>query len=371
MKKLRLIGGQIISPLEVRFADLLIVGDQIEEIVGRGEASPDFENVDVTGKFVTPGLFDLQLNGGPALDFWGELSDKALEKFTHDQAIDGVTSFLPTLITADIDFLVRNIQWLNAHGLNKNLELGKSLSARLPGVHLEGPCLSPKRPGVHPPEFVTPLTEETLKRLIIDGVSLMTMAPETDPDGKALQYLIDHGVKPSLGHSNATFEEANKAFNAGVTMMTHTFNALPPLHHRSPGAVGAAFLNDNVTCCVIADGLHLAPEMVSIIIKMKGREHTILVTDAAKIGTTGGGLVGSSIHLADAVRNCVAWGSASFVDAIRMASFNPAKALGLDEKIGHIEKGKKADLVVWDEASLKVDSVYVDGRKVEKNEAVI
>lgn len=366
MKKLRLVGGQIISPLEVRFADLLITGNQIEAIIPRDAASPEFESVDVAGKYVTPGLFDIQLNGGPALDFWGELSDKALAKFTNDQAIDGVTSFLPTLITADVDHLVRNIQWLNDHGLNKTLALRNGLSARLPGVHLEGPCLSPKRPGVHPPEFVRPLSEEILKRLIINGVSLMTVAPETDPDGKALQYLMEHDVKPSLGHSNATFEEASKAFDAGVTMMTHTFNALPPLHHRSPGAVGAAFLNDAVTCCVIADGLHLAPEMVSIIIKIKGRQRTILVTDAAKIGTTGGGLVGSSIHLADAVRNCVAWKIATFADAIRMASYNPAKALGLDDKIGHIEKGKMADLVIWEESSLKVDSVYVDGRKVEK-----
>lgn len=362
MKKLRLVGGQVITPLEVRFADILIEGGLITAIIQSEQSAPAYEPVDVTGRLVTPGLIDLQLNGGPSLDFWGKPSEEELQKFTRDQATAGVTTFLPTLITAAVDHLVENIKWLTSHGVAGDMSLSKGLSARMPGIHLEGPCLSPKRPGVHPPEHLQPFSVEILKRLIIDGVVLMTVAPELDPGSEALHFLQSRGVKASLGHSNANGAEAQKAFSGGIRLMTHTFNAMAPLHHRDPGAVGTALMDDAVNCCLIADGLHLAPETVSMIVRLKGPRRTILVTDAAKIGTTGGGLVGSSIDLADAVRNCVNWGSASFQAAVRMASYNPARVMGFDEKVGHIEVGKFADLVVWNPANLVIEKVIVDGQ---------
>lgn len=361
MKKLRLVGGQVITPLEARFADILIEGGLITAIVSQEQSTPSFENLDVTGRLVTPGLIDLQLNGGPSLDFWGKPTEKELELFTRDQAEAGVTTFLPTLITAAVDHLLENIEWLKTHGVDGNLTVAKGLCARLPGIHLEGPCLSPKRPGVHPPEHLQPFEVDVLKRLIMPGVLLMTVAPELDPDGEALRYLQRQGVKVSLGHSNANYGEAARAFDSGIRLMTHIFNAMAPLHHREPGAAGAALLDERVTCCLIADGLHLAPETVSMILRLKGPSRAILVTDAAKIGTTGGGLVGSSIHLADAVRNCVRWQSASFQNAVRMASYNPACAIGLEEKVGHIEVGKFADLLVWNQSNLSVEQVLVGG----------
>ncbi len=371
MKKLRLVGGQVITPLELRFADILIEGGLITAIVPQDQATPSYENLEVPGRLVTPGLIDLQLNGGPALDFWGKPTADELGRFTREQALAGVTTFLPTLITAALDHLVENIQWLNDNGVNSDLSLAKGLSARLPGIHLEGPCLSPKRPGVHPPEHLQPFEVEILKRLIIPGVLLMTMAPELDPDGEALQFLQSRGVKASLGHSNADNKEAARAFDAGVRLMTHTFNAMAPLHHRDPGAVGAALMDERVSCCLIADGLHLAPETVSMILKLKGPRRSILVTDAAKIGTTGGGLVGSSIDLADAVRNCVKWNCASFQSAVRMASYNPARAMGLDEKVGHIEVGKFADLVIWNPSDLSVDLVLVGGHVLARDDKTL
>lgn len=362
MKKLRLSGGQVITPLEVRFVDILIEGGLITAIVPQEQSTPSFENFDVSGKLVTPGLIDLQLNGGPSLDFWGKPTEKEIQQFTRDQAVGGVTTFLPTLITAAIDHLVENIEFLKKHGVDGSMALVKGQFARMPGIHLEGPCLSPKRPGVHPPEHLQPFSVDVLKRLITPGVLLMTMAPELDPDGVALRYLQREGVKASLGHSDANLAEARRAFDAGVRLMTHTFNAMAPLHHREPGAAGAALLDDRVTCCLIADGLHLAPETVSMILRLKGPARSILVTDAARIGTTGGGLVGSSIHLADAVRNCVDWQSASFQNAVRMASYNPACAIGLEEKVGHIEVGKFADIAVWNQSNLAVENVFVGGQ---------
>jgi N-acetylglucosamine-6-phosphate deacetylase len=205
------------------------------------------------------------------------------------------------------------------------------------------------------------LPAETIAPLIDSTVALFTAACEGDPDGKAIDLLKKNNIVVSLGHSNATFEEANKAFEQGATMITHTFNALPPLHHRKLGAVGAALLSKDTTCCLIADGLHLDKATCALIFAIKGAAKTILVTDRASIGTSGGDLVGSSISLDQAVQNMVNWNICSFADAIRMASHNPAKAIGLDHYLGSIEMGKAADLVFFDRTSLEVTKAFVAG----------
>lgn len=144
--------------------------------------------------------------------------------------------------------------------------------------------------------------------------------------------------------------------------MTHTFNALPPLHHREPGAVGAALLDRRVTCCMICDGLHLSPAAAALIERCKGVDSTILVTDIAKVGTSQGGLVGASIYLCEAVRNCVQWGISSFSDAIKMASYNPANTLGLSNQLGVLRPGAVADMVVWDTKTLAIRHVIFNGK---------
>jgi N-acetylglucosamine-6-phosphate deacetylase len=274
----------------------------------------------------------------------------------------GVTSFLPTLITDDLTHMSKNISFLQSLGVGQTQST--VFGARLPGLHLEGPCLSPQRPGVHPPQWLQPFAIPVLEQIVREPVILVTAAPELDPGGEALSWLKRKNVIVSLGHSNATFAEASTAFERGVGMMTHTYNALPPLHHRAPGAVGAAMLDEHVSCCVICDGLHVDPDAVRILLRIKGVDNTILVTDIARVGTTGGGLVGSSIYLDQAVRNVVAWQAATFSDAIKMATFNPARALGLDGSIGLIERGRHADLVVWDKETLAIKHVIVGGAVV-------
>src|SRR5690606_13846671 len=219
--------------------------------------------------------------------------------------------------------LCKNRDFLSSAGAGKLESWSQDhSSARMPGVHLEGPFLSPARPGVHPPEFIKSPNVSDLELLVTDEVLLITMACEEDSGGECIDWLKGR-TNISLGHSNATIEEAETAFGRGVRLMTHTFNALPALHHRAPGAVGAAFLDDQVICCVIADGLHLAPKIVELILKIKGEDRVILVTDVAHIGTTGGDLVGSSIILDEAVRNLVEWSVSDFRTAIAMATANP------------------------------------------------
>ena len=229
------------------------------------------------------------------------------------------------------------------------------------GIHLEGPFLSPEKPGVHPPQWIKPLSRKAVSDLVTEAVSLITLAPESEPGGESIAFLKERGISISLGHSNATFEEARAAFGRGVTLMTHTFNALPTLNHRAPGAVGAALLDPRVYCCVIPDGLHVDPSIVELIVRIKGIDRTILVTDRAQVGTSKGGLVGSSLTLDQAVRNVVNWGIASFADAVKMATWNPAKALGLENVLGEIAPGKMGDLVLWNKETLAIKAVIIGG----------
>jgi N-acetylglucosamine-6-phosphate deacetylase len=200
-----------------------------------------------------------------------------------------------------------------------------------------------------------------MERIVRPSIRLITLAPELDDTGKALEYLADHDVVVSLGHSNSTFEQANCAFDRGIAMVTHTYNALPPLHHRAPGAVMASMLDNRVSNCVIADGLHVDAAAIKLLVKVKGANKVVLVTDVAHVGTSEGGLVGSSIMLSDAVRNVVNWHVCSFPEAIRMATLNPASCLGWSGKLGQLQAGHCADIVVWDKASLVIKKVYVAG----------
>ncbi|HEY9776892.1 MAG TPA: amidohydrolase family protein [Planktothrix sp.] len=363
MGNLLLVGGEVITPLEERFTDLLIENDVVAAINGGGDEKPEkAETLDVSGCYVTPGLIDLQVNGNEPCNFWGDPEPAQVEALCRRMLQSGVTAFLPTLITDDLQHMNKNISFLQSLGVGKEGAL--TFGVRMPGLHLEGPCISPKRPGVHPPQHLKPLNIEVLKQIVTPIVLLVTVAPELDGKGEALAWLKEKGVTVSLGHSNATCDEANAAFERGIRMMTHTFNALPPLHHRDPGAVAAALLDDRVSCCIICDGLHLDPTAVRLILKSKTAQRTILVTDIAQVGTSHGGLVGSSLYLDEAVRNVVQWQAATFPEAIRMSTWNAACAVGLAEKFGKIAVGRQADLVVWDKASLAIKHVIVAGKRI-------
>lgn len=373
MENLVIENGTVITPEQERLTSVWLSGSKIlhvgDSLTGLKVDPSSFRKIDARDCYVTPGLIDLQMNGGPDCDLWEDLSASAakLVKMRQELLAHGTTAFLPTLITTSIERFVSNIAFLKAAGAGISPDkAGKNEAlARMPGIHLEGPCLSLSRPGVHPAEHIQPFTPAVLKQLMDPSVLLMTAAPESDSDGSAVAFLQQHGVAVSLGHSNATYEEAQRAFNEHkVRLMTHVFNALPPLHHRQPGAVTAALLNAAVTCCLIADGLHLAPAACQLVYALKGKQGTILVTDRAHIGTSGGGLVGSSITLDDAVRNMTRWGITSFAEAIYMATRNPAKALGLDS-IGSLAAGKLADVVLFKKEDLQVSRVILGGVEVE------
>jgi len=367
MSAISLVGGTLITPHETRANTITCVDGKIAAIGQTQESglnnqsqSSGLKTIDVSGCYVTPGLIDIQVNGGPSCNFWGDPTIEQVKAFSADMLKAGVTTILPTLITDDISHIRKNIEFLKSIGVGNSMA-AQSLPVYMPGIHLEGPCLSPARPGVHPPQHIQPLSVEILAQLVDDSVILMTVAAEQDPSGQALAYLQKNKIVASLGHSNATFEQANAAFDRGIKLVTHLFNAMPPLHHRAPGVVTAALLDDRVRCAVIADGKHLNPNTVRLIFKVKGADKIILVTDAAFIGTTGGELVGSSITLNEAVVNLVQWQVATFAQAILMSTYNAALAIGFENQIGHLAVGKRADLVVWDQSTLTIRHVVANG----------
>lgn len=362
MKPLLIKGAMLVTPTEERFADLLIEDGLISELCQPHKSSAGTEIMDLGGAYLSPGLFDMQVNGGPGCDFWAELDHESLSSFSCNMIMHGVTSILPTLITGDMQGLKRNREFLKPY-----LGTGsKEGLFRMPGIHFEGPCLSVHKPGVHPPEHLQELKRSVIDELVDDSCLLMTLAPELDPEGSVIRYLIEKQVLCSIGHSNASFEEAKDAFKHGVNMMTHTFNALPPLHHRAPGAVAAALLDRNVSCCLIPDGLHVLPEMLDLVIRTKGVDKVVLVSDMAAIGTSQGSLVGSSLYLSEGVSNLVKWGLTDFASAIRMASYNPARLLGLENQIGSIKAGAFADLIVWDRDTLEIKNLIFNGKPLKQ-----
>jgi len=384
MTELFVRNGEIITPENTEVADLYIEDGLVRFLQNKSNAgdvegqsgAKDYQtkqNIDAKGCYVTPGLFDLQVNGSPQCNLWADPTADQFIQLCGLLLKFGVTAFLPTLITDDIAHLKKNIAFLESMGVGANIKpqqkhkvekFDASQLVAIPGIHLEGPFLSPQRPGVHPKQHLKPLLMSHLKELARSSVKLMTLAPELDNAEKSVEFLSQQGITVSLGHSNASFEEATRAFDWGVNMVTHIFNALPPLHQRHPGAVLAALLDKEVYCCVICDGLHVDPNMVKLLITVKGVNKVILVTDIASVGTTGGELVGASITLNEAVRNIVNWGVVTFPEAIRMATFNPACAMNLEDSLGQIKSGRRADLVIWDKQTLAIKHVIARGEIV-------
>ena len=358
--------GELVCPQDSKVTSVWIKDGFI---VGIGPDRPeqitdDVEILDAGGCYVSAGLIDLQVNGDEDCDLWSKSAAGDLEKLCGNMLSHGVTTFLPTLITDSIDSLVVKQSALIEKGVGGSDELSPDIGrSRLPGFHLEGPFLSAAKPGVHPSQSIVPPTTAGLERLVSDQVLLVTMACEEDKSGQCLAWLRNRGIHVSIGHSNATQEEAEQAFKNGVRLTTHLFNAMPAMHHRNPGLVGAALLDKEVHCCLIADGLHLSPAMVDLVYRLKGVDKTILVTDIAHVGTKGGDLVGSSITLDAAVRNLVNWGICSFADAVRMATISPARAIGIEQKLGSIEKGKLADLICWQKSDLAIKDVILSGAR--------
>ena len=309
--------------------------------------------IDLAGDWLSLGGIDLQINGGLGLAF----PDLELEDLPKFQQIcdflwqQGVDGFLPTIVTTAVEKIQRSLSTIAQFMTAQD---DTSPTAKVLGVHLEGPFLNYKKRGAHPEQYLLPLTVENIKRVLGEYshiVRVITLAPELDSSNRAIAYLRDRNITVSLGHSLATASQAKQAFERGASMVTHAFNAMPGLHHRQPGLLGEAIVNPEVYCGSIADGNHVCPTMLEIILKASNYDKGIfLVSDALSpmglpdgvypwdareiIVTEGtarlpdGTLSGTSLPLLTGVENLVRWGCDPD-KAIAMATESPRSAIDL------------------------------------------
>ncbi|MDZ7952705.1 N-acetylglucosamine-6-phosphate deacetylase [Nostoc sp. DedQUE09] len=356
---------------------MLLVNQEgiIEQILPMGTVGKDIctSVIDVAGDWISLGGVDLQINGALGLAF-PDLTIKnahvlqKITKFLWDVGVDG---FLPTLVTTSVEKIQRSLAVIaNCTPLSLDGEgLGVRSSAKILGVHLEGPFLNYQKRGAHPAEYLLPLTIDEVKRVLgnyAHVVKVITLAPELDPTGEVIPYLRSLGITVSLGHSQATSAQAQLAFELGATMVTHAFNAMPPLHHREPGLLGAAITHPDVMCGFIADGKHVSPTILQILLRASYQEKGLfLVSDAlsplglpdgvypwdsreieVKSGTArlaDGTLSGTTLPLLVGVQNLVKWGICDVETAILLATDAPRQAIGLPG----ISKSQPANLLRW------------------------
>lgn len=374
-----LTAAQVVTPARILAPGwLLLDGDRIVE-VGEG-APPRTADVDLGSATVTPGFVDLHVHGGGGASFDTGTADAAYVAAAAHLA-HGTTSMAASLVTDTPERMadaVRELALLVDDG-------------RLAGIHLEGPWLSPRRSGAHQPGALTDPAPAAIEALLTAGsgaVRMVTLAPELPGGVDAVRRLDDAGVLVAIGHTDATYDEARAAIDAGARLGTHLFNAMRPLHHRDPGPVGA-LLDAPVDVELIADGVHLHPAVLRTVFAAKpGR--CILVTDAmaaagapdgdyrlgpmaievrdgvARLadGSGGGAIAGSTLTMDAAVRFAVRTAGLPLLDVVHAASTTPAAAWGLTD-VGAIEAGRRADLVVLDDR-LEVVRVMREGAWLDR-----
>jgi N-acetylglucosamine-6-phosphate deacetylase len=364
---------RLFTPIEeVDNAFLVTADGRISEIASRSEKDVPSNSrvVDFGDAILIPGFFDIHMHGGAGVDVMRASASEmpVLEKFLVRH---GVTGYFPTTVAAPLDATYKALARLaDAIEAAQNNVSSDGPGARPLGIHLEGPFLSHKRRGVHPPEF---LVEPTLK--IFDElwqaargqVRMMTIAPEIPGAIEVISEAARRGVCVSIGHSDADMPTARHGIAAGARHATHTFNAMRPLDHRDPGILGEVLSDDGITADLIADGIHVSPAVVKVFLQAKGSERAVLITDAisatgmpdgkyqlgpievdVKDGkcTANGSLAGSVLTMDRAVRNVTQFSNWSLRDAVRAATFNPARAVGMTGHCGALKPGAPADFAV-------------------------
>jgi N-acetylglucosamine-6-phosphate deacetylase len=324
---------------------------------------------DFAGAILAPGFVDIHMHGGAGLDVM-RASPSELPHLNNFLTTHGATGYFPTTVAAPLDQTCAALERLaDAIEAAPDSSNGNALQARPLGIHLEGPFLSHKRRGVHPPEYLVAPTLEVFEgfwQAARGQVRMMTIAPELPGALEVIAEAARRKVCVSIGHSDAVLEAARAGVQAGARHATHTFNAMRPLDHRDPGILAEVLTDSRLTADIIADGIHVAPEVVQLFLHAKSVERAVLITDATaaagmpdgtyQLGpiqvevkdgkcTMDGKLAGSVLTMDRAVRNVTKFAGWSLQDAVRAATLNPARAVGLTQH-GQIVAGAEANFVV-------------------------
>ncbi|MGX3020825.1 N-acetylglucosamine-6-phosphate deacetylase [Ursidibacter sp. B-7004-1] len=341
---------------------VIVKDDKIDVIVHQQELPKELDKIDLNGANLSAGFIDLQLNGCGGVMFNEDISVRTLEIMQETNLKSGTTSYLPTFITSPDEGMKQAVQVMRDY-------LAKYKNQAL-GLHLEGPYLSVAKKGVHRPEYIREASGEMIDFLCNNGdvITKLTLAAE---NGTAdhIQKFVDAGIIVSIGHSNATYEQAKQRIEQGISFATHLHNAMSPISSGREGGVVGAVLDSDIYTGIIVDGLHVDWSNVRIAKKAKG-DKLIIVTDAVapaganidhfifvgkkvlykdgKCIDEFGSLGGAAITMIESIRNVIQHTDISLEEAIRMCTLYPAKAIHVDDHLGSIEVGKIANLAVFD-----------------------
>ncbi|WP_342432972.1 N-acetylglucosamine-6-phosphate deacetylase [Neobacillus sp. FSL H8-0543] len=321
------------------------------------------------GHTVVPGFIDVHIHGAAGADTM-DGSTEALTTMATALPAEGTTSFLPTTITQKYENIDQALRNAADYQQNHN-DSGK---AEVLGVHLEGPFINPKRKGAQPLEHIIDPSIDLFKQwqeLSGGSIKIVTVAPEMANGLEFVRYLHKTDVIASIGHSDSIYEEMEQAVQAGAKQVTHLFNGMRGIHHREPGVAGSALLFKELMAELIADGIHVRPEMMKLVINAKGTDGMILITDAMRakglkdgiydLGgqdvsvangqalLADGTLAGSILKMNDSIKNIINAAQISLAEAVKMASANPAKQLNVYDRKGSITIGKDADITILSE----------------------
>jgi len=342
----------------------------------------DTVRIDGQGGYALPGFIDVHVHGGGGFDFM-DAGPEELTAITRFHAENGTTAMLATTVTGPREALTGVLRRVSAF-MKKPMPY-----AQLLGVHLEGPFLNPGWKGAQNEAYMVPPQPEWLEQWMAEFpglIRLQTLAPEMEGAVAYIRTLVKHGIIAACGHTDATYEQLRTAADNGLTHAVHTFNAMRPLHHREPGTVGAVMTDSRIAAEIIADGEHVHPAAIRLLLQAKGTDGVILVTDAVSAAgmpdgpyelgglpvtlengaarlTGSSTLAGSTLTTVKGFRYLVETVGVSVGEASRIASLNPARQLGIADSHGSLEPGKRADLLLLDDR-LELQRVIIGGRVV-------
>lgn len=372
-----IINAQIITAQEILQNHAVIFDEKITHIIPEAALARYnvSEKINAQGFFLSAGFIDIHVHGCAGIDTMDERTD-AIALLSEKLAQTGVTAFLPTTMTMRFDQIESTLT-------NIRLAMGNAPGAQVLGCHMEGPFISKAFKGAQDPAYIMSPDFNKIKAYS-DVIKIITLAPEWPDSAVFIRSCLEQGITVALGHSAISYEEAIVAIKEGVSHITHIFNALAPFHHRHPGVVGAAADSD-VTCELIADNLHVHPAAQRLLLKIKGSDKIILITDAmraclmsdgkydfggqvvlvqdGKARLASGVIAGSILTLNQAVFNFKQTSGLNLKKVIQMVTINPAKRLGIFKSKGSIAVGKDADLVIFDD-TLTIHVTIVRGKTI-------
>lgn len=375
--------GLVFSNQGFEHKNIKIEGNIISKLTDEYSEISDSSIIDAQGCYVIPGFIDLHFHGAAKADFMDGTLD-SVKTLAAYEASNGVTSIAPATMTMPVEDIKNSIR----SALEFKAQLQNS-EASLEGIYMEGPFVSPKKLGAQNPQYVLKPDEFVLSDLINESEGLIKKVVIAPEEKGAIELIkrFSNKVSFSIGHTLADYETATLAMKSGADELTHTFNAMPPLSHRAPGPIGAAFENKNVFCELITDGVHVDKTMVSILFTLMGNNRTVMISDSMmatglndgeyslggqqvtvrgnRATLSDGTIAGSVTNLYSCFKHAVQNMGIKLESAIKACTVNPAKALGIENRVGSILEGQRADLLIVNK-HLDLKEIILRGNKLKK-----